>query len=438
MNSVGRYTFLLTALCWLAACAQFDRVAVPEPDDGIGGTGVFVSTDGIGGTGHRGDPNTDGIGGTGLWASLGGSGDVAIYGVVTSLKTLVVNGHGMFLSESLELILNGQPGEIAALNIGQVVAVRAGLVNGLITAKAIHADDAVIGPIDRVGADGTWLEVLGQQVALGAYTRTSLGSGHEKPATLRAGDVVRVSGLRRLDGSIDATLVQLTEPTTTFSVAGWAVPTADKEFSIGQLRFSDATLADIGDRAQRVIVTGAVHGGEFTAEKTSTRPALPFAGEVDYWSVQGYAASDPETANIRFSGYRGELTSGPDLELDFATEQRVIMGIRAGQSPMPAIDRVKLSPLAHPDASMIIPGYSPRLGQPEVVFAPTMRPIESAVGSDITIPQQRSSGIEGQTTGVPTVHQVPTVRPAVPRPALPRVDIEPRAVRLPPVSDSFP
>ncbi len=437
MTSPRRVILLLLSLCLLGACVQFEQVATPGQDDGIGGTGIFANTDGIGGTGHRGDPDTDGIGGTGLWANIAGSGDVALYGVVTALETLVVNGHGMYLPEDSEFLLNGQPEKVAALSIGQVVAVRAGLVNGVITAKAIHADDTVIGPIESLAVDGASLQVLGQRVALGSHTRINIDSDDGGHTELRVGDVIRISGLRRLDGSIEASLVQLAAPTQSYSVAGWVVPAGENGFAIGDLKLPRAMLSVSSGAAQRLVVTGDIRGGEFSVEKVSMRPALPFAGEVDYWSIQGYAVRQLNTRQIRFSGYRGTLRGGQDLESGFTDERRVIMGIRSDGTETPAINRVRPSPLRHPDSSMTIPHYSPGLVQPEVVFAPTVRVPKPDPGSDITIPQQRP-GVDRQTIGAPRQPRVLTARPSVPRPVPPAVDIKPRPTTLPPITDSLP
>ncbi len=418
MISTGRVVALLLSILLLNACAQF------EPDDGIGGTGIIAGTDGIGGTGHRGDPDADGIGGTGLWANLAGSGDVAIYGVVTSLDTLVVNGHGMYLSENSEYLLNGLPEKIATMNVGQVIAVRAGLVDEVITAKAVHSDDAVIGPVDSVATDGAWLEVLGQRVVLGSYTQVNLGPGRDSPAAIHAGDVVRISGLRRLDGSIDASLILMAGSDTSYSVAGWAMRTADNSFVVGSLRLPTVATAGLEDPAHRVVVTGTVRDGEFAVDQVAIRQALPFADEVTRWSIQGYAAIDPNFDQIRFSSYQGNLSGGRELGPKFTAEQRVIMGIRAGVASMLEIDGVRPSPFGRPDSSMTIPTYSPGIRLPEVVFGPNILLPQSVPGTDITIPKG-PIGIDPSGNGISKVPRMPNDRPNVPRPVPPRVDMEP-------------
>ena len=186
-----------------------------------------------------------------------------------------------------------------------------------------------------------------------------------------------------------------------------------------------------------LVVTGDIRGGEFSVKDVATRPALPFVGEVDYWSIQGYAMSQPDAQQIQFSGYRGALRGGPELGSDLTHEQRVIMGILSGGAQAPAINDVRPSPLTNPDSSMTIPHYSPGLTQPEVIFAPTVRVPTSDPGSDITVPQQRP-GVDRQTIEGPSQPRIPTEQPSPPRPIPPIVDIEPRPTTLPPMTDSLP
>jgi hypothetical protein len=136
-------------------------------------------------------------------------------------------------------------------------------------------------------------------------------------------------------------------------------------------------------------VTGEMRDGEFALEQVSIRQSLPFADEVEYWSIQGYALADPNAVQLRFSGYHGALRGGSDVALDTSAEQRVIVGIRAASSSTPTIHRVRMSPLRHPDASMRIPGYSPTQVRPAVVIAPNLQTGERAQGSEISISRPR-------------------------------------------------
>ena len=119
--------------------------------------------------------------------------------------------------------------------------------------------------------------------------------------------------------------------------------------------------------------------GEFALGQVSIRQSLPFAGEVEYWSIQGYALADPNAVQLRFSGYHGALKGGSDVALGTSAEQRVIVGVRAGSSSTPTIHRVRMSPLRHPDASMTIPGHSPTQVRPGVVIAPNLQTGERAL-----------------------------------------------------------
>jgi hypothetical protein len=113
------------------------------------------------------------------------------------------------------------------------------------------------------------------------------------------------------------------------------------------------------------------------------------------------------------------------------------MGIRAGVASMLEIDGVRPSPFGRPDSSMTIPTYSPGIRLPEVVFGPNILLPQSVPGTDITIPKG-PIGIDPSGNGISKVPRMPNDRPNVPRPVLPRVDMEPPAPVLQPTTDSLP
>jgi hypothetical protein len=206
-------------------------------EDGIGGTGVVASTEGIGRTGLGPDQDSDGIGGAGLWSSMILASDVGIYGVITALEPLTVNGHCLNLLDHAEMHLNGEPTNSGALELGRVVSVLAGLVDGVATAKAIHIHDAVIGPVEQIDDNGRWVAILDQRIAISDSTRFDFASD-PKLIGLKTNQVLRVSGLRHVDGSIDASLIQLAASQTQYRIEGWARRIANGQLQIGQLKFS--------------------------------------------------------------------------------------------------------------------------------------------------------------------------------------------------------
>ena len=82
------------------------------------------------------------------------------------------------------------------MRIGQVARLVAERRDGTWTTGRITIVSEVVGPIDRI--EGARLEVLGQQ-------RAAPGA---RGTTLRAGDRVAVSGLRRPDQTIVASLIE--------------------------------------------------------------------------------------------------------------------------------------------------------------------------------------------------------------------------------------
>jgi hypothetical protein len=162
---------LLTGF-WLAGTAMAHAQVKRGTDQGIGGTGI-----------RRGDDH--GIGGTG------------IVGVIQRFGSIYVNGERVTYASDVPVRIDGEAASPKALRIGQlarVVATRQ--ADGTLVTRNITIASEVAGPIETVR--GNELTVLGQKIV------TS-----EKESKLRAGTQVAVYGLRRTDGVIVASLVEL-------------------------------------------------------------------------------------------------------------------------------------------------------------------------------------------------------------------------------------
>jgi hypothetical protein len=203
---------LLLAAFWLAGSSSV-RAQVKRGDDhGIGGTGI---------TG-RGDDH--GIGGTG------------IVGVIQRFGSIFVNGDRIGYAPGVPVRIDGAPSSTKALRIGHVARVVAQRqANGTLTTNRIEAVSEVIGPIETVKPGE--MSVLGQKVLWG---------GHE--SWRRPGVYVAVSGLRRTDGVIVASLVQQRRDTAT-RVAGPLERSRDG-LRIGGLRILGVDAALVGQRVQ--------------------------------------------------------------------------------------------------------------------------------------------------------------------------------------------
>ena len=255
----------------LSACAIPDSISKDE--DGIGGTGIIASggEDGIGGTGLR-DPDpadSDGIGGTGAWEN----GAVALFGVVTNTDPLVVNGHGMLLDDSTAITINGQQTSKSALQVGSTAWVKADLVGGAIFAQQIHLQNAVRGPVESFDSETQDLKVLGQSVKLGPGTK-----GYVQD--LSEGQWVDVSGIRSIDGTIEASLITAANETEGAFVRGYREISDDGFSQIGQLRFSagaaNSSLPGV------VTVVGDYENNRFEPTQIVNASGLPFGDTVAY------------------------------------------------------------------------------------------------------------------------------------------------------------
>ena len=162
---------LLLAGFWLAGTSAAWAQVKRGSDQGISGTGL-----------SRGDDH--GIGGTG------------IVGVIQRFGSIFVNGERVSYAPDVPVRIDGEAASVKALRIGHVARVLARpQANGILTTNRIEAVSEVIGPIES--AKPGEMTVLGQKV---------LWAGRE--GWRRPGAHVAVSGLRRTDGVIVASLVE--------------------------------------------------------------------------------------------------------------------------------------------------------------------------------------------------------------------------------------
>ncbi|AWN34817.1 DUF5666 domain-containing protein [Methylobacterium radiodurans] len=191
----------------------------PVRDQGIGGTGARPTD--APGEGDR------GIGGTG------------VIGTIRRFGSIVVNDLRIGYPDDVAVHIDGAPARASDLRIGHVVRVVARLAGGGsaggLTTRRIDVTSEVVGPVQAVGRNS--LTVLGQRVATG----TAGG-------VWTIGQRVAVSGLRRPDGVVVASLI---EPRAAGPdrVAGPVRRGGDGALRIGGLRLTGAGPLPVGRRA---------------------------------------------------------------------------------------------------------------------------------------------------------------------------------------------
>src|SRR5581483_4692426 len=133
-------------------------------------------------------------------------------GVITGFGSICVNGIEVHYDATTPVTVNGQPGGSDALALGQTVAVRAVGAGAEARARAISVLDSAVGPVTAVDRAAGSLQVVGQSVRLGTATVFGPGMSPEAVHGASVGETLRVSGLRRADGTIVATRVDRATP----------------------------------------------------------------------------------------------------------------------------------------------------------------------------------------------------------------------------------
>ncbi|BCB20227.1 hypothetical protein [Bosea sp. ANAM02] len=289
--------FLGSAAAWRPAIAAPER----PRDVGIGGTGFAP----------EGSAGSDrGIGGTGF------------VGTIQRFGSIIVNDSRIAYAQDVPVTIDGLVRSARDLRIGHVVRVVARPDAGGLVTNTIAVEREVVGPVTAVYRDG--FDVLGQAV--------QMRSG-EPSKRWRKGEHVAVSGLRRLDGTIVASLV---EPSAqqAMRVVG-VVEQDDDGLWIGGLKLLDTDPALVGSR---IAVSGRIARGGLRVDEAAPASPLP-AGSA--FSVESYVR-----------GVEGRLLLGSGLAVrseafGYAVspwrDVRAVLDGRIGPDGMPSIDNLRFA-----------------------------------------------------------------------------------------------
>ena len=234
----------------LSSTVAFRRAMGGPLDQGIGGTGAVPPTV---------EDSDRGIGGTG------------VIGTIRKFGSIIVNDMRIAYGDDADIRIDGQPATAKDLRIGQVVRVVAGGPVHALSTRAIDITHEVVGPVEH--ARGKTLVVLGQTVSTAGL----------KASGLRAGETVAVSGLRRNDGTIVASLIER-RPDAPSRIAGPIVVASDGALKIGNLALAGVDPDLIGRRA---VLDGAQEGKSFVVSHGSSEASL-LSSSVRTLSIESY------------------------------------------------------------------------------------------------------------------------------------------------------
>jgi len=335
-----------------------------DAEGGIGGTGRRGGGEGgIGGTGLRGD-DEGGIGGTGISAGA----ETGIIGTITGFASICVGGVEVHYDATTPVHIDGHVAGAQDLAIGQVVEVVAAGTGDDVQASRIAMNHIVVGAIEEVDDAQSRLRVLGQTIDLAAATRRRSDGVdvHAAAGDFVLGNLVRVSGLRRPDGTIEASRVdmtsaeaeRLTGPVTKvgsghFEVAGTTV-------EMGGASSPPAVVV-----GQEVTVVGRQLGSRLIGDEVAALPAVPFGGQPRAMRIEGFARPAAQT---------GWIDIGPwHLRVPASAESTALSG------------RIYVTAGVRPDGTMILQGAGPAIDLP-----PPPPPLPP--GSDSAVPGRPAGG----------------------------------------------
>lgn len=296
--------------------------------------GAALTADrGIGGTGGPVQMADRGIGGTG------------IVGVITGFASVCLAGQEVALPPDVTVAVDQRPASTDVLRAGQVAVIDAAGDPAGLRARRIVIRYEVVGSVERAAGDA--IRVAGQDVAL------SPQSWGIHPAR---GDWVAVSGLRRGDGTIEATRVERQAPGPVLihgmlvedsgGLRIGALPIRRDQSTAGLVGHDVTITGMIGPNAELLVFSAA-------PDILLTDPAAYFGPRVGVVLIESFAVLDGGRLHLA----PGFSAPAPGLHLDGPQRgvfrfERFDGGLRAtglGNHPSPsASSRVEPAPRFEP------------------------------------------------------------------------------------------
>jgi hypothetical protein len=285
----------------LAACAASPKPTAtamdPRNGDGLGGTGISVAD----------NRNGDGLGGTG------------IIGTISGFGSILVNGLKLEFDRATAVVNDGRPAALDELRVGQVIqGVARRRADGRLYLETLDIQHAVSGPITAIDYKTQSMVVLGQNIRLNLAGDKAATKAFR---TLRAGDVVSVSGLRLEDGTIVASRVDEQSHDGRLIVRGTADDVNAAAVRIGALSVPLAPDAAVSppQAGARVFVSGRMINDAFVPDVIMGGSGLPFTDKVGEVSLEGYA---PRSGPLKL---HGAVIDGAALPADITPDERIVV-----------------------------------------------------------------------------------------------------------------
>ena len=317
-----------------------------EPSAAVGGE----EEGGVGGTGLGGDEATGGIGGTAWIDASSGIGGTGIYGTITAFGSLCVNGYHVDFDPEMAVEIDGVERPAKELGLGQVIEARVDPGQGSrLELRSLKARSAIIGPVGAIDAERGSLEVAGQRVAVSA------GFAHENAGALRrvaTGNFVAISGLRRNDGVVVASRVEVQSGRSEVSVEGPLRRGPDDALYIADLRVEAEAGSGARPEGEIVRARGRLDASTGTLLRARVEGVRRFASDVRRVSLEGYVDVRAD-GQARIGSRVLDLADLPEGRDAPRSGTRVFVRGRLSERGVIQVERLRLDrrPLDAPDRS---------------------------------------------------------------------------------------
>jgi len=237
------------------------------------------------------------------------TGALSAFGPITELSSATVNGI-RYDTNAANVIVNGQPGNVSDLKLGQLVAIEgdANLGAATGTADRIEYSATVIGPVESIDATLDRLLVMGQTVFANADTEFDPSIDPDTFAGLALGATTQISGFLNADGDIVATRIDPDTTSTSVQLLGIVagLDLTNLLFSVNRLivDYSSATFIDLP--------TGMPNDGLLVGLRGSLANGVLAVNQIA--SINNLASTPGE--RVRLGGIVTRLASATDFDLN--------------------------------------------------------------------------------------------------------------------------
>jgi len=287
-------------------------------DQGIGGTGIM-----------RTDAPRDGSPNDSLGEGDRGIGGTGVIGTIRRFGSIIVNDLRIAYPPEVEVRIDGTAAKAADLKIGHVVHVVARPEGGGLATRRIDVRSEVVGPVEALAP--------GRMIVLGQRISTAGLADDWKP-----GARVAVSGLRRPDGVIVASLIEPREAGPD-RVAGPVRRGENGALLIGALRITGADALPPGKRA---LVTGSAADGVLRATNAA-QIGLPFPQGLKQVSIEAYIGRSGAGLEIG-SGYR--VTGRPGAKVPRQGSVRAVLTAGIARDGDLTVEQLRIENRIAPEA----------------------------------------------------------------------------------------